>query len=53
MNCRQWVVDVYASADALTLNDYSFWFPELTGNQKLETLLMLFCYCARQIHHGQ
>jgi hypothetical protein len=26
MNCRQWVVDAYASADALTLNG-GFQFP--------------------------
>src|ERR1700730_5315034 len=62
MNCRQWVVDVYAGADALTLNGgfrlrfpvSSFWFPEVTRNRKLETAsLVLFRHCARQIDHGE
>jgi hypothetical protein len=35
MNCRQWVVDVYASADALTLD--GFQFPVSGFQVKLET----------------
>ena len=51
MNGRQWVVDVYADADALTLNGWckfpvsGFQLLE-TRNSKLETDLMLFRYRA-------
>ena len=60
MNCRQWVVDVYPRADALTLNGEVSSFQFLvssklleTRNSKLETALMLFRHRTRQIHHRQ
>jgi hypothetical protein len=58
MNCRQWVVDVYRGADALTLNG-GFQFPvsdfqvrsQETRNSKLKSVFL--GYRTRQIHHSQ